>query len=213
MILGVLLDFDGVVMPVNLVLKALKETLRKFGIDVTDEFIEDRIIGRRIVDSLPEIFGVPLDEAISIRSRYHQVYLNLALNSKPLPGVIELFNFCRKTGIKTAIVSTKTRPETQPIIDKLGLHPDATVFQEDVKMVKPNPEPVLLAASKLGIQPEKGVYIGDHVFDMQAGKAAGMLAIGVLTGVGKGDELLAAGADMVFPSLVEFLSWLKSTNV
>lgn len=42
---------------------------------------------------------------------------------------------------------------------------------------KPDPEPLLLAAQKLGVKPEETVYIGDVENDLKAAHAAGMKVI------------------------------------
>lgn len=52
-----------------------------------------------------------------------------------------------------------------------------TITYEDVIEHKPQPEPLLLAASKLGVAPENCVYIGDAETDFKAAKAAGMKII------------------------------------
>ncbi len=52
------------------------------------------------------------------------------------------------------------------------------VAREDVINPKPDPEPLLVAAKKLGIAPEKIVYVGDYDVDAIAGHAAGVKVIG-----------------------------------
>ena len=50
---------------------------------------------------------------------------------------------------------------------------------DDLPVKKPHPEPLLEAARRLDVAPEACWYLGDHVRDMQAAKAAGMPAIAV----------------------------------
>ncbi len=52
-----------------------------------------------------------------------------------------------------------------------------TVTIDDVTHHKPHPEPLLLAAKKLGVTPSECVYIGDSHTDIEAGRAAGMKTI------------------------------------
>jgi phosphoglycolate phosphatase len=68
---------------------------------------------------------------------------------------------------------------------------------------KPSPDPILWAAQQLGLPPENCVMVGDTVVDMLAGKAAGAQAVGVLSGFGEESELLAAGADLILPSVAD----------
>ena len=62
-------------------------------------------------------------------------------------------------------------------VEKLKDYFEVSVTYEDTEKHKPDPEPLLLAASKLGIQPSECVYIGDVETDVQAGHAAGMKVI------------------------------------
>lgn len=51
------------------------------------------------------------------------------------------------------------------------------VGYEDTSLHKPHPEPLLLAAKKLGVEPNECVYVGDAITDVQAAVAAGMKII------------------------------------
>ncbi len=52
-----------------------------------------------------------------------------------------------------------------------------TVGFEDTKKHKPDPQPLLFASKKLGLQPQEVLYVGDALSDILAGKAAGMKVI------------------------------------
>ena len=64
-----------------------------------------------------------------------------------------------------------------PDLAKLRRYFQAVVAYQDTQLHKPNPEPLLLAAERLGVLPEESVYIGDVESDMQAAHAAGMQGI------------------------------------
>lgn len=51
------------------------------------------------------------------------------------------------------------------------------ITADDCKNHKPHPEPLLLAAKRLGVKPHKCVYVGDSHTDSEAGRAAGMKTI------------------------------------
>ena len=65
---------------------------------------------------------------------------------------------------------------------------------------KPFPDPILFAASRMGIPPQKCLMIGDTAVDIRAGRTAGAQTVGVLCGFGNEIELLRAGADIILPS-------------
>jgi pyrophosphatase PpaX len=53
---------------------------------------------------------------------------------------------------------------------------------DETEKHKPDPEPLLLAAERMGVDPATAAYVGDSPFDMRAAKAAGMFAVAVTWG-------------------------------
>jgi len=66
---------------------------------------------------------------------------------------------------------------------------DVRIGTDDVKNVKPDPEPVLLALERLGVNKEEAIMIGDNSHDIEAGHNAGIRAAGVAWAF-KGPEYL-----------------------
>ena len=64
-----------------------------------------------------------------------------------------------------------------PKLAKLQNYFKIAISYQDTASHKPHPEPLFLAAKKLGIKSEEAVYIGDVENDIKAGKAAGMKVI------------------------------------
>lgn len=70
---------------------------------------------------------------------------------------------------------------------------------------KPNPDPFLEAARRLGVAPIEAVVVEDAISGVTAGKAGGF---GLVVGVdrhGDGDALKAAGADLVINDVAEMV--------
>ena len=80
---------------------------------------------------------------------------------------------------------------------------DVIIGLEDVTHAKPDPEPLLTALSRLGVEPAQAVYVGDTDIDMKTAAAAGVRGIGVTTGNFGAEQHLAAGAWRVCGSLAE----------
>ncbi len=72
---------------------------------------------------------------------------------------------------------------------------------------KPSPAPLLAFCRAVGVAPAQAVMVGDSTHDLKAGRAAGMLCVGVLTGVA-GRETLAPLADVVLPDVGHLPDWL-----
>jgi phosphoglycolate phosphatase len=74
---------------------------------------------------------------------------------------------------------------------------------------KPAPGMLLAFARHTGIVPARIAMVGDSRHDLMAGRAAGMRAVAVLTGVADADEL-APHADVVLPDISHLPDWLDS---
>jgi len=59
---------------------------------------------------------------------------------------------------------------------------ETVVGGDETEKHKPDPEPLLLAAERMGVDPSQAAYVGDSPFDVGAAKAAGMYAIAVTWG-------------------------------
>lgn len=73
---------------------------------------------------------------------------------------------------------------------------------------KPDPAPLLAFARLTGHAPGRVAMVGDSVHDLQAGRAAGMWCVGVLTGMA-GADVLAPWADVVLPDISYLPDWLN----
>jgi phosphoglycolate phosphatase len=74
---------------------------------------------------------------------------------------------------------------------------------------KPAPGQLLAFAEALGLEPGDCVMVGDSLHDLHAAQAAGMVGVGVLTGVAGRAELEPA-ADVVLGSIAELPDWLAA---
>lgn len=122
---------------------------------------------------------------------------NLASLIRPYPGMKESLEALRDAGLKIGIVTSKTDWAARESYEHydLGQFFSVGVFHDDTTRHKPDPEPLLLAASRGGLDPARCVYVGDSIHDMAAGKAARMRTIAALWGPSEREELVQAGAD------------------
>lgn len=77
------------------------------------------------------------------------------------------------------IVTNKPRAYAEPLVEALGLAPGVLLCADDLPVKKPDPAPLVEAARRLAASPARCWYIGDHLRDMQAARAAGMAAVAV----------------------------------
>lgn len=130
--------------------------------------------------------------------------------AKPLADLPTLLDELRGGGMsgrerRIAVATTDDRTPTLRTIAALGLvgRVDALVCADDGIPVKPEPDMVLHLCAQLGIDPGAAAVIGDSPSDLRMGRTAGAgLVIGVLSGVGRRDELTPL-ADVILASVAE----------
>lgn len=118
---------------------------------------------------------------------------------QPYEGVREALSRMREEGLTLGLVTSKVDWAARMSYERYGLHEflSVFVFHDDTARHKPDPEPLLLAAKKGGLDPARTAYVGDSVHDMAAGRAAGMKTIAALWGPFEREDLERAGADLL----------------
>jgi pyrophosphatase PpaX len=83
---------------------------------------------------------------------------------------------------------------------------DTVVGGDETERHKPDPQPLLLAAERMGADPAETAYVGDSPFDVLAAKAAGMFAVAVTWGrIHDRTKLEAAEPDAIVDRAEELL--------
>jgi len=104
---------------------------------------------------------------------------NLCVDTRLFPGMGELLDTLEARDIAWGVVTNKFERFARPIMDELGLGARAGVVVggDTCPRAKPHPDPLLFAASALGVAPARTMYVGDDERDVQAARAAGMPVI------------------------------------
>lgn len=124
-------------------------------------------------------FGADLaDERLArLRKRFLARYLgNVCITSRLFIDLHEFFDLNYFLEPRWGIVTNKPHAFTAPLLEQLGIAalPATVVSGDRLPEKKPNPSPLLLAAAELRVPPERCIYVGDAVRDVEAGRAAGM---------------------------------------
>ncbi|MCC9153241.1 HAD family hydrolase [Streptomyces parvulus] len=80
-----------------------------------------------------------------------------------------------------AVVTSATRRLAEARLDAVGVLPKNLVAADDVTRGKPDPEPYLLGARILGVDPADCVVFEDAPAGLRAGRAAGMRTVALAT--------------------------------
>ncbi|MER6345455.1 HAD-IA family hydrolase [Streptomyces sp. NPDC001595] len=80
-----------------------------------------------------------------------------------------------------AVVTSATRRLAEARLDAVGIRPKTLIAADDITRGKPDPEPYLLGARALGVDPAACVVFEDAPAGLAAGRAAGMTTVALAT--------------------------------
>jgi beta-phosphoglucomutase family hydrolase len=177
-----LFDCDGTIvdsMPLHYV--AWKRVLGEQGCSFSEElfYAWGGMPIRAIIAALNEEQGLsmPVEETARKKERY---YTEMIEDLKAIPEVLAHIED-QHGKIPFAVVSGSTRDSVETSLGALGLlgRFDTLVCAGDYAKGKPDPEPFLTAARRLGVQPEECLVFEDAETGVAAARAAGMAVVKV----------------------------------
>ena len=155
----------------------------------------------------------PEPERDRVRHAFLDHYLaHVCEQTRLYPGMGELLSAADAAGLPWGIVTNKLTRYTLPLIDALGLADRAAcvICGDTLARSKPHPEPLLEAARRCGRDAGECVYVGDHLRDIEAGRAAGMRTLAARFGyLDAGEDVLAWGADACIEEAGAIADWLE----
>lgn len=124
--------------------------------------------------------GISVDIKV-VMGRKFDIMMGFAESLKPIEHSIKLINSL--SGVKLAVVSGSTKNWVEFSLRKFGLNKkfDVVVTSEDFEKGKPDPEPFVIAAGMLGVNPTDCIVIEDSSAGVKSAKAAGMKCIGYVS--------------------------------
>jgi phosphoglycolate phosphatase len=208
-------DFDGTLAVLNIdfsyMTQQVFELMKQFNVD------GNTVKERYLLEIIDEVFenlardGTARADAFYERAHLilHEIEMDAAGRGKLIPGTEEALKDLRTKGIKIGIVTRNCEDAVRKVFPSIEDYCDIFVSRNSVKKVKPHPDHLRYVMKALRIGEEEAVMVGDHTIDIQAGKRAGMTAIGVLTGRTKREDFEKAGADYILPQASDVRALLE----
>lgn len=190
----VLFDLDGTLIDSGPIIVASMQhaTRTVLGREIAYEELAATIGGQGLIAQMEALDPERVDDLVEAY-REHNDPLHDTLEA--FDDVLALLPRLQAEGRRLGIVTAKRHRTVDLALDRfpeLGRHFSLVIAHEDTDRHKPDPEPVLAAAERLGVEPSQAAYVGDSPFDIRAAKAAGAFAIGVGWGGIHADEVLLA---------------------
>ncbi|MGX1473222.1 UNVERIFIED_CONTAM: sugar-phosphatase [Streptomyces canus] len=176
---ALLFDNDGtLVSSLESVHRCWTRWAEEFGI-AAEEFARVELHGRPAVEIAADL--LPADVVPQALARIEQLEVEDVPNGGVhlLPGTRAFLDALPAD--RWAVVTSATRRLAEARLEAVGILPKTLVAADDVTRGKPDPEPYLLAARELGVDPARCVVFEDAPAGLRAGRAAGMTTVALTT--------------------------------
>lgn len=188
---------------------AMEHAFDEAGMTPPSRHATRRIVGLSLVEAMRVL--LPDAEAqvhTDMAERYKASYLvlrNNGLEHEPLyDGIAGLLSSMDESGWLLGVATGKSDRGLERCLNHHGIKGLFVTLQTaDRHPSKPHPAMVYQALADSGAEASNAVVIGDTVYDIHMGKAAGTRTIGVNWGYHPVDELRGAGADAIAESMDE----------
>jgi len=191
---GAILDMDGtIVQSEHLHRLSWNVPLARLGITVDDATYFRDFAGKPGLQIIRD--HLDITDPVTTEQLYQDVtaaYWDMAERAvEPTAGLISFLHAIAP--VRAAVCTSARRDSAMRMLDLLDLTPlfAAVVTASDVTHGKPDPEPFLLAAARIGIAPEQCVAFEDSRNGLQSARAAGVYCVGI----GEGRSLFHDAAD------------------
>jgi pyrophosphatase PpaX len=179
----VLFDLDGTVIDSGaIILASMRHAAREvLGAEPPDELLMAAVGGPGLEAQMHALAPDRVEELVTVyRAHNEPLHDELAC----CVGIDDLLVRLKGEGRRLGLVTAKRRATVELAFNVLPLRElfETVVGGDETKAHKPDPEPLLLAAERLNVDPKTCAYVGDSPFDIRAAKAAEMYAIAVTWG-------------------------------
>ncbi len=167
------------------------ETSRSIGLELEEAYF-DSTMGMRMAQVAEKWYldhdlpvhgrGAELPSAAEIARRTIERTVELVVaDAEPLPGVIEMLDRCDRSGLRVALCSSSDLLMIEAVVDALGITDRFEVIHsaEHDTHGKPHPEPYLVTAAELGVDPGRCLVFEDSLAGCVSASGAGMTVVAV----------------------------------
>jgi len=135
---------------------------------------------------------------------------NTAARSCLYDGVKDGLDYLKSKDYQLGCVTNKAEQFTHPLLKTLGIFDDfkIVISGDSLAKKKPDPLPLVHAASYFNISPQECLMLGDSVSDVKAARAAGFSIICMSYGYNHGNDIADESPDLVIDSMSQLREYL-----
>lgn len=214
----VVFDFDGTLALLNIDFNrmriAIHELVSSYGIDY-------KILGHTFVlEMIGEVETLLQKNAGDASKSFvtnacrmiEEIEVEAAQQGKLFSGTKDLLTKLQQHFIRVGIITRNCSKAVFTVFPDILSYCPVVICRDDVVHVKPHPEQLKLALTRLDSAAARSIMIGDHPLDIETGHNAGTLTAGVLTGHFQKEDFTRNRASIVLFEASEILKYLSPVN-
>jgi len=169
------------------------------------EKIEDAIKILSSKKSMAEL-NIIRNKAFEIIEKTH---IEAAKKSNLFQNIQKLLEKLQLSSYRLAILTRSGKKATEILLEKNKIKDffEIVITRDDVINSKPSPEGVYKIIKHFKFSTDNFCLVGDHPYDIKAGKEAKIHTIGVLSGISSKEELLKEKPDYILNDITEILDY------
>lgn len=195
---AIIFDLDGVIIDSNpAIVEFWNHWANQFGFALTQEMILEWVYGRKVTATIEGLFYMASEEEqANIKAAGYA--FDAAMHPTGIAGIQEFVQLLKELDFPRGVATSSHKERMDQMLERIGLphHFEYSITAHDVSKGKPDPEPYLKMANKLGIAPGACLVFEDAIAGVQSAIEAGMTCIGIGNAFSV-DRLKAEGASEV----------------
>lgn len=210
---AVLFDLDGTLVHTHIDFSRMKEAVLEL---VAGAGLDPEVYRARDVLSILTAVTAHLPDSDELLARAEEALVAIELaaceGATEATGAGETLRWLLAQGVRVGIVTRNSRQAAAEVMRSFSLPHEVLLTRADTPRVKPDPLHLQLALRQLNVAPHRALMVGDHVMDVEGGKAAGMRTVGILTPERAPDFFERVAPDGVIHQLPELRAWIYPSS-
>ncbi len=210
---GIIFDVDGTLTDsIESYYEVFRQAMEKIGVPVSrQEVLNPMAFGLPVWDwAIPRDLENREEKVRKCKKLIPEIFAAVFSHVRPFAGVEGVLQKLTDRGIRLGVATSSWMSAVQPLhAHSLGRYFRAFVTREDGFSLKPAPDSILECLRKLAVDPAAAIAVGDTPLDIRAGRAAGTLTAGVLSGIGTREQLEAESPSMILEGVGQIVSVLE----
>lgn len=213
----VIFDLDGTLLDTLADLRdSVNHALSVYGYPVRSREEIRSFIGDGVRKLMQRAVAEPISDKVFTElftafQRYYSAHS--AVKTVPFDGIAQLLDKLKAAGLRLAVVSNKTDAAVGDLTEHFfpGLF-DISIGQRAKIPLKPAPDMVEIALTRLGVSRERAIYVGDSEVDSATAANAGLACIIVTWGFGDQRKLPLLAPGRLAPDTETLGAFLMAEN-